>query len=86
MGPDVYRTKDTKSDVEQDGDYDGSGPVTSTWTTVFLTREGEGRKTMGDLFKGQNDLMEGVETRRFLQIRISSDKMGQASRWDMGTV
>jgi len=48
---------DTEGGVEQDGDSNGAGsgsdqphktPVASTWTTNFLTREGEGRKAMGD--------------------------------------
>jgi hypothetical protein len=29
-------------------DHPHKTPVTSTWTSDFLTREGEGRKTMGD--------------------------------------
>jgi hypothetical protein len=62
-------------------------PITSTWTADFLTREGEGRKSVGDWLR-DNDLMEGTEKAPSdecgcFSMRGSLTKMGQTSRWDL---
>jgi hypothetical protein len=74
--------------TKSERDQSHKTPITSTWTEDFLTREGEGRKAIGDWLRDKT--VSWKARRRLLQtnegvfsMRGSLTKMGQASRWDM---
>ncbi len=51
---------DTEGDMVtvMERDHLHKTPVTSTWTTDFVTREGEGHKTMGDWLRDKTCTQE----------------------------
>ena len=51
-------------------DQSHKSPVTSTWTGDFLTREGEGRKTMGDWLRDKT--ISWKTHRRLLQKNVGN--------------
>ncbi len=64
-------------------------PVTSTWTSDFLTREGEGHKTVSDWLRDKTISWKARPEEASpnecgcLPMRDSSAKVGQTSRWDL---
>ena len=56
--------------MKRDQPHKTPGPVTSTWTTDFMTREGEGSKTMGDWLRDKTISWKAL--RRLLQTKAGT--------------
>ena len=67
--------------TELERDQPHKTPVTSTWTTNFLTREGEGRKAMGDWLRDQT--VSWKSRRRLLQTNVVTFPCeGRLQKWE----
>ncbi len=76
----IQKTEWNRMVTTSERDQPHKTPVTSTWTVDFLTREGEGRKAMGDWLRDKT--VSWKARRRLLQTNtVTSPCEGRLQKW-----
>ena len=76
----IQKTEWNRMVTTSERDQPHKTPVTSTWTVDFLTREGEGRKAMGDWLRDKT--VSWKARRSLLQTNtVTSPCEGRLQKW-----